>query len=180
MFDARAVVPDDALRDIVELSLRLKYSMPRGAPRSNVFTVAESCTGGLVSASLTSVPGVSAVFPGSVVTYSDRAKVERLAVAPETLARHGAVSAQCAVEMALGAMRLFDTVMAVSVTGVAGPGGGSREKPVGTVWFAIAHAGGRVRLRRGFYQNRPREGVRLRAARVALAMLADGLRYEME
>jgi PncC family amidohydrolase len=170
----------DSLRAVVELSLCLKYSRRRGVAWTNVFTFAESCTGGLVSALLTSVPGVSAVFPGSVVTYSDRAKIERLAVAPETLARHGAVSPQCAAEMAFGAMRLFDTVMAVSITGVAGPGGGSIEKPVGTVWFAIAHASGRVILRRGLYPNRPREAVRLRAARAALAMLEDGLRREME
>jgi len=164
---------------ILDLSLHLKYFKPPEAALASVFTFAESCTGGLLASSMTSLPGVSAVFPGSVVTYSNRAKMECLSVEPETLESHGAVSAQCAAEMARGALSLFDTKMAVSVTGVAGPDGGSDEKPVGTVWFAIAHSDGRMRLKRGFYPGRPRGGVQRMAVLAALGLLADGLRYEI-
>ena len=167
-------------RRILDLSLHLKNSNSFGTFKTNVFTFAESCTGGLLASSITSMPGVSAVFPGSVVTYSNRAKIEHLSVNPETIERHGAVSGQCAVEMAKGALGMFDAAMAVSVTGVAGPDGGSGEKPVGTVWFAIAHYDGRMRLKRGFYPGRDREGVQRMAVLAALGLLADGLRYETE
>jgi PncC family amidohydrolase len=163
---------------ILDLSLRLKYLKPYGSSWTNVFTFAESCTGGLLASYMTAIPGVSAVFPGSLVAYSNRAKIEQLSVAPETIERYGAVSAQCAAEMARGALKLFDTVMAVSVTGIAGPEGGSRDKPVGTVWFAITHADGRTRLKRGYYPGSPRGAVRKKAAMAALDMLVDGLRYE--
>jgi nicotinamide-nucleotide amidase len=121
---------------------------------------------------------VSSVFPGSIVAYSDEAKRELLAVSGNTLGRFGAVSAECAAEMACGALERFGTLVALSVTGVAGPGGGSAEKPVGTVWFAVAHSDGTVRLRRGFYPGRNRRQTRKRAAVSALDMLLGALRYE--
>ena len=164
---------------VLDLSLHLKYSKSHAAPWANVFTFAESCTGGLLASSMTSLPGVSAVFPGSVITYGNRAKIEHLSVAPETIERHGAVSAQCAAAMAKGALGMFGAAIAVSVTGIAGPDGGSGEKPVGTVWFAIAHHDGRMRLKRGFYPNRSRRGVQKMAVLAALGLLADGLRYEI-
>jgi PncC family amidohydrolase len=166
-------------RMALDLSFRLKHKYPRDASWTNVFTFAESCTGGMLASLVASVPGVSAVFPGSVVTYSNRAKIEHLAVTPETLSRHGAVSAQCAAEMAWGSLRLFDTIIAVSVTGIAGPDGGSEEKPVGTVWFAIAHADGRMRLQRGYYPGRPRNDIQMIAALSAIRLLIKGLRYEI-
>ena len=165
---------------VLEMSLHLKRSKSSGALRDNVFTFAESCTGGLLASSMTSLPGVSAVFPGSVVTYGNRAKIESLSVTPETIKRYGAVSGQCAAEMATGALGMFDAAIAVSVTGIAGPDGGSEEKPVGTVWFAIAHYDGRMRLKRGFYPGRGREGVQRMAVLTALGLLADGLRYEID
>ena len=163
---------------ILDLSLHLKHSKFRAAT-ANIFTFAESCTGGLLASSMTSLPGVSAVFPGSVVTYGNRAKIELLSVTPETIESCGAVSEQCAAEMARGALGMFDAVMAVSVTGIAGPGGGSGEKPVGTVWFAIAHRDGRMRLKRGFCPGRQRTGVQRMAVLTGLGLLADGLRYEI-
>ncbi|MDR2780192.1 MAG: nicotinamide-nucleotide amidohydrolase family protein [Synergistaceae bacterium] len=169
-----------AARSALSLALRVKES-PRGAhARNNVFTFAESCTGGLLASAASSVAGVSAVFPGSVVTYSDRAKIEHLSVTPETIERYGAVSAHCAAEMAQGALRLFGAAVAVSVTGIAGPGGGSPEKPVGTVWFAVAHSDGRVRLKRGYYPGGGRRSTQERAAFSALVMLIGGLKYELE
>jgi PncC family amidohydrolase len=144
-----------------------------------LFTFAESCTGGLLASFVTSVPGVSSVFPGSLVTYSNEEKRNLLSVSGYTLERFGAVSAECATEMARGALERFGTIVAVSVTGVAGPDGGSAEKPVGTVWFAAAHRDGTVRLRHGFYPGRGRRQTQERAVMSALGMLIVALRYEV-
>ena len=99
---------------------------------------AESCTGGLVGAALTEIPGSSENFNGSAVTYSNEAKIKILGVSGETLKNFGAVSEQCAEEMAEGSLRIYDSDFAVSITGIAGPDGGTELKPVGTVCFGIA------------------------------------------
>ncbi len=106
--------------------------------RHLMLATAESCTGGWVSMAITSVAGSSDWFDRGFVTYSNRSKQELLAVSAATLERHGAVSEAVAVEMARGAIKASRAEIAVSVTGVAGPGGGSEEKPVGTVCFAWA------------------------------------------
>jgi PncC family amidohydrolase len=144
----------------------------------NVFTFAESCTGGLIASYVTSVPGVSGVFPGSIVTYSDTAKAEHIFVSRDTLERFGAVSPHCAAEMARGAREIFGARIGVSVTGIAGPGGGSPGKPVGTVWFAISHRDGKMKLKHVRFDGLSRRDVRARAALVALKMLVSGLEYE--
>ena len=134
---------------------------------------AESCTGGLVQGALTSVPGSSDAFEGGVVTYSNEAKRKILGVPPEILEQHGAVSAECAQAMAEGALRLYGTDLAVSVTGIAGPEGGSAEKPVGTVWFAVARVGGGGVQSSAFLRHLrgDRDGVRERAVGCALSAL---------
>ena len=99
---------------------------------------AESCTGGMIGAALTDIAGSSDVFEGSAVTYSNRAKMNILGVKSETLSQFGAVSSECASEMASGARRIYGADYAVAVTGIAGPDGGTDAKPVGTVWFGIA------------------------------------------
>ncbi|MDR0764541.1 MAG: CinA family protein [Synergistaceae bacterium] len=167
-------VIDEYLRE----AARLWRELASMSGENYLFTFAESCTGGMLASFVTSVAGVSSVFPGSLVTYGNEAKRDLLAVSGDTLERFGAVSAECAVEMARGALERFGTLVAVSVTGVAGPGGGSTEKPVGTVWFAAAHRDGATRLRRGFYPGRGRRQTRERAVVSALGMLIVALRRE--
>ena len=99
---------------------------------------AESCTGGGIAAALTELAGSSAWFECGYVTYSNRAKQEMLGVSEQTLARHGAVSRETVLEMATGALLRSHVQLSVAVSGIAGPGGGTPEKPVGTVWFAWA------------------------------------------
>ena len=135
---------------------------------------AESCTGGLVGAALTDIAGSSDVFNGSAVTYSNDAKMKILGVKSETLSRFGAVSSECAQEMAEGARRIYGADFAVSTTGIAGPDGGSESKPVGTVWFGIAVSGGTRSIMRRLPGNR--EEVRTRAVRFALSELWKDIR----
>ena len=100
---------------------------------------AESCTGGLIAAMITSIAGSSEIFDRGFVTYSNQAKMDMLGVQPHTLEKYGAVSAQTAEEMAAGALKNSLADIAISVTGIAGPGGGSPEKPVGTVYIGLGH-----------------------------------------
>jgi nicotinamide-nucleotide amidase len=139
------------------------------AAHSLVCATAESCTGGGVAAAITGVPGSSAVFAGGVVSYANEAKRDVLGVKAETLAEYGAVSAQTAAQMAQGVLSLMKCDLAVSLTGIAGPGGGSAEKPVGLVWFGIADGGG-VRTEKAIFPG-DREEVRRRAVVHALGML---------
>ena len=106
---------------------------------------AESCTGGGVGYAITAVSGSSAVFWGGIISYDNSVKHGVLGVPEEVLATKGAVSSECAAAMAEGAKRLLKTDLAVSLTGIAGPGGGSAEKPVGLVWFGLASGGARSR-----------------------------------
>ncbi|MAQ71438.1 MAG: damage-inducible protein CinA [Alphaproteobacteria bacterium] len=103
-----------------------------------VVALAESCTGGMIASAITNVPGSSTVFDRGFVTYSNQAKIDCLGVNATTLESFGAVSEETAVEMALGALKNSDASIALSVTGVAGPGGGSKQKPVGIVYFGLA------------------------------------------
>jgi nicotinamide-nucleotide amidase len=137
--------------------------------RGLTIAAAESCTGGLVAARLTSVPGSSDVFVGGVVAYGDRIKREQLRVPAETLERHGAVSAETAAAMVSGAREAFGADVAISVTGVAGPGGGTPQKPVGLVYL---HAAGPAD-EQAVQLNLPgdRDAVRRRAAASALHLV---------
>ena len=104
--------------------------------RQLTLTMAESCTGGLVASRIVNVPGASAVFKGGFVTYTEEAKMKCLGVSAETLKTDGVVSGQCAKEMAEGAAKALEADVSVSVTGLAGPDGGTEETPVGTVFMA--------------------------------------------
>ena len=132
---------------------------------------AESCTGGLVAVALTDIPGSSDVFDRGFVTYADAAKQEVLGVSPGVLERAGAVSAETAAAMAEGALAASPADITVSVTGVAGPGGGSPAKPVGLVWFATAVRGGSTRTLERRFGDIGRAGVREAATRTALELL---------
>jgi nicotinamide-nucleotide amidase len=132
---------------------------------------AESCTGGLVAAALTEITGSSDVVDRGFVTYSNEAKAELLGVPQSTLKRYGAVSAQTAKAMAAGALKNSHADIAVSITGIAGPGGGTKQKPVGLVHFAAARRGGRSIARKRLYGDIGRGRVRQHSVLDALEML---------
>jgi nicotinamide-nucleotide amidase len=132
---------------------------------------AESCTGGGVAAALTDVPGSSQWFERGYVTYSNAAKQQDLGVDAATLAQHGAVSAQAVEQMAIGALRVSGADLALAVSGVAGPDGGSPEKPVGLVWFAVVRRGGKAHVSHEQYAG-DRAAVRSAAVATALRLIA--------
>ena len=136
-------------------------------------STAESCTGGGVAALVTSVPGSSEYFKGGIVAYSNEVKMRLLGVSPETLEKHGAVSRETVIEMARGAMKTLKTDCAVATSGVAGPGGGTPEKPVGTIWMAVA-CGDKIVTRKE-EGDLGRAGNVQRTIQDALALLCDVL-----
>jgi nicotinamide-nucleotide amidase len=144
------------------------FGLLRGA--SETISVAESCTGGLLCARLTERPGSSDVMRGGLVVYSNDAKVALAGVDPALIAAHGAVSQEVAEALADGAWAALDADVGVGVTGIAGPGGGSAEKPVGLVWLSVAHRDGR-RLTRSVVLPGSRADVRDRATTVALHLV---------
>jgi nicotinamide-nucleotide amidase len=136
--------------------------------------VAESCTGGLICHRLTNVPGSSDYFQGGVVTYGNQAKLDLLRVPEETLDREGAVSEATVKAMALGAKEIFHTPLGLAVSGIAGPSGGSPEKPVGTVWIGLATPMGVEAKAYRFHGSR--EEIKALSAQTAL----DWLRRELK
>ena len=134
---------------------------------------AESCTGGLIGKTLTDVPGISEVYDGGVISYANSVKMRVLSVGEATLARYGAVSEQTACEMAVGARMLVGADIAVSVTGIAGPGGGTAEKPVGLVYIGVSTENGVYAVKNLF--DGTREQVRLQTCIRALELAAEEL-----
>lgn len=157
------------MTEIDEFSDRLGEACRRAGLK---VTTAESCTGGGVAEAITRTAGSSAWFDRGFVAYANEAKVDLLGVRQETLGSHGAVSEAVAREMALGALHQSDADLAVAVTGVAGPGGGTATKPVGLVWFAWASLGGTVEARFEIFGG-DRAAVRGQAVREALKGLLD-------
>src|SRR6185436_12331444 len=141
---------------------------------------AESCTGGLVAGALTDIAGSSAVVDRGFVTYTNEAKEQMLGVPAETLRAHGAVSRPTAEAMAKGALAHSPADLAVSITGIAGPGGGSPEKPVGLVHFAVASRSGRLVHRERRFGDIGRAEVRRLSVLEALAMLTELANGESE
>lgn len=136
---------------------------------------AESCSAGLIAAGITSVPGSSAMYWGGWVVYDNDAKL-RLGVDAAVLTEHGAVSRECAMALAARALELSKVDIAVSVTGIAGPGGGSADKPVGTVWFGLAKGRTLFSGRRHF--DGSRSEIREAAVATAYDIMLDALRHE--
>ncbi len=132
---------------------------------------AESCTGGAFARVITRVAGASAYFNCSLVTYSNQSKMDLLGVSANSLEKHGAVSGEVAEEMALGALKRGHADIAVSFTGVAGPDGGTPEKPVGTVWICVAQKNGKSECRKVFFES-GRQNIRNCAVTYALKWLS--------
>jgi PncC family amidohydrolase len=148
---------DDSARELVAVLSRLSLSL----------ATAESCTGGLVAAMITEIPGASDVLWGGMVVYSNESKSRLLNVSPETLRERGAVSREAAREMAEGALELSGADIALAITGIAGPGGGTAEKPVGLVWLAWANRAGLI-ADEELRLSGDRASIRIAAARRAL------------
>jgi nicotinamide-nucleotide amidase len=144
---------------------------------SRTVAVAESCTGGMMAARFTDRAGSSDYFAGGIVAYSNEAKVSLVGVDPELIERHGAVSAEVAEALAIGATERFGADFGIGITGVAGPGGGSEEKPVGLVWFSVAERGGE-RITRSAHLPGNRADIRDRSTSVAMHLLRRLLRGE--
>ncbi len=137
-----------------------------------MLATAESCTGGLIAAALTDIAGSSDVFDRGFVTYSNEAKMEMLGVSVATLSQHGAVSEQVAIEMAQGAQVRSNADLVVSVTGIAGPGGGTAEKPAGTVWLATVFKGRTIAVLHRF-PHKNRDAVRHLSVEAALDLMLE-------
>ncbi|WP_130620332.1 CinA family protein [Dyella amyloliquefaciens] len=155
-------VPTDA--ELKELAEQIAAAALR---QRLMLVTAESCTGGWIAKTLTDLAGSSAWFDAGVVTYSYEAKEALLGVNPRTLERTGAVSEETALEMVSGALARFGAGMAVAVTGIAGPGGGTQDKPVGTVWIGWKRRGGYAHARL-FHFDGDREAVRRQTVAAAL------------
>ncbi len=137
--------------------------------------VGESCTGGRIASALTATPGASKTFLGAVVAYDYAVKIAQLGVRPETLAQHGAVSEATVLEMARGVRERLGTTYGLSVTGIAGPEGGTPEKPVGLVWFGFA--GPQAAYARSFTFRGDRGAIQRRASVMALGLLWYSLEF---
>jgi nicotinamide-nucleotide amidase len=155
-------VPDDT-------TLRRRAERVAEALRAGgeMLATAESCTGGWIAKACTDLAGSSEWFESAAVTYSNRAKQALLGVTSATLEKHGAVSRECALEMVAGALARFEASVAVAVTGIAGPAGGTPQKPVGTVWIAWQRRG-REALAEVFHFDGDRDAVRRQTVAVAL------------
>lgn len=171
--DQIAARVDDVMIASEDITLE-KAIMQKLETAGATLSVAESCTGGYIAHLFTQHPGASKVFEGGAVTYSNRLKQTILGVKEETLEQFGAVSDEVVIEMAAGALKQFDTDYAIAVTGIAGPDGGTPEKPVGTVWIAVASAG-KTLSRKYTFGNKRIQNIE-RSAIAALTLLNNLLR----
>jgi nicotinamide-nucleotide amidase len=162
----------DPFSDLPVLADRFLKACSR---RKILSATAESCTGGMIIALLTDIPGSSSMVDRGFVTYSNEAKMEMLSVSAETLKTYGAVSPETALEMAAGALKHSRAGIALAVTGIAGPDGGTAEKPVGLVWFGLAVAGKPPFAEKRQFENEGRDHVRRQTVRTALQLGLEAL-----
>jgi nicotinamide-nucleotide amidase len=160
------------LIDFTELASEVAQALQK---KSWKLVTAESCSGGLAAQILTAIPGASVFFERGFVTYSNESKQELLAVAAETLQQYGAVSTQTVKEMAEGALQRSNAQVSLAITGLAGPGGGSLAKPVGTVWFGLAGNNLPTKTQSKVF-NGNREEIRQQAVQFILQWLLEYLR----
>lgn len=154
----------------IALDTKLEYVVGELLCKSNLtISTAESCTGGMIAAKLISYPGISTVFLEGAVTYSNESKIRRLGVKKETLDKYGAVSEKTAIEMAIGIAKESGSNISIVTTGIAGPGGGTAEKPVGLVYIGL-YINGTVKVNKYVFEGN-REMVRITATMTALDML---------
>jgi nicotinamide-nucleotide amidase len=146
--------------------------------RGEKLATAESCTGGWLSKVITDLPGSSQWFERGYVVYSNDSKIECLGVQAQTLQEHGAVSEACVREMAAGALRMSRAQWAMAITGIAGPDGGSADKPVGTIWLACAMHGGAAVVRRMNFSG-DRDAIRLQSVQSAIDLLRELLPHSL-
>jgi nicotinamide-nucleotide amidase len=158
-----------------DLKNRAEELLAEAKKRGVRIATAESCTGGLIAALLTEIPGSSDVFERGFVTYSNAAKTGMLGVPADLIERHGAVSPEVALAMAEGALEHSQARIAVAVTGIAGPGGGTPQKPVGLVYLALADSAGTPRQRELRLGEIGREAVRILSVDAALGLLRGAL-----
>ncbi|MDI9409764.1 MAG: nicotinamide-nucleotide amidohydrolase family protein [Candidatus Pacebacteria bacterium] len=162
------------MADLLEFDLAIlaQSLVARLAQSSMTFTTVESCTGGLVAAAITSVAGSSKVFGLGLVTYANQAKMELAGVSSHLLDQYGAVSAEVAAAMAEGGLSLAAADLALAITGIAGPDGGTATKPVGLVYFALARRGKTTVIRRRVF-NGDRGAIRRQAVHYGLILVGD-------
>ncbi|MBD8890758.1 CinA family protein [Roseibium litorale] len=163
------------MTDWTSLTAEAASILDAARARGLMIATAESCTGGLIIGTLTEVAGSSDVVDRGFVTYSNKAKMDMLGVREETLKRFGAVSRQTAIEMAEGALARSAADLAVAVTGIAGPGGGTDEKPVGTVHLALARKNRDTRHMRALFPASGRDGIRLATIAQAFELLSNSI-----
>ncbi|WP_420415486.1 CinA family protein [Roseibium sp.] len=166
---------DASLTELEDLSPLATKVLDALKARKKMVATAESCTGGLIAGALTEIAGSSAVVDRGFVTYSNEAKTEMLGVPANLITKVGAVSKDVAIAMAEGALKRSRADIAVSVTGIAGPGGGSDEKPVGTVHIAVAHKGQPTTHLHCWFADRGRQSIRLETVQTALTAILDAL-----
>ena len=158
-----------AQQNLYELAVQVSVAL---RTRQQTLAMAESCTGGWIAKAVTDVPGSSGWFDRGFVTYSNAAKIELLCVQESTLAAHGAVSAEVVAEMAAGALKRSRADIALAVSGIAGPDGGSHDKPVGSVYLAWAQRNGAVHTESRYFEGN-RDAVRLQTVAAALQGILD-------
>jgi len=156
-------------KELIKLVRQIKNNIKPGV----TISTAESCTGGMLAACLTAISGSSEYFSTGIVSYSNAAKMKLLSVKQETLEKFGAVSEEVAKEMAMGSRKIAASDIAISITGIAGPGGGTAQKPVGMVCFGVASSGSVESFTHHFTGNRTE--VRRQACLIALQLVLDEL-----
>lgn len=165
----------NGLDDLAPLAIKVLDAL---ISRGKMIATAESCTGGLISGTLTEIAGSSAAVDRGFVTYSNEAKAELLGVPPGLISKVGAVSKEVAIAMAEGALARSNADISVSVTGIAGPGGGSDEKPVGTVHIAVAEKHKPTQHFHCWFADRGRQSIRLETVQTALSSVLNSLESE--